>query len=109
MADSLNFARCPVCRARFRGDEPPDEPCRRCGSDLTAIRLLYLQTRRLCDEARLALVRGDHHTALSRAWRAVAAIDEPATRTILAAALTAAGRPAAALAVLDGSRAGSHE
>ncbi len=108
MSDTnLILTRCPVCRARFGGDETFDEPCRRCGSDLSLVRGAYARARQLRADARRALAAGAPARAVSQARRSVALVDERETRETLAAALAAAGRPGAALEVLGWGPVGS--
>jgi len=96
----LELTQCPVCRLRRRGDEPQDQPCRRCHSDLSQIHRTYAQARALQQRAREALGAGDARTALKTAHRAVTLVDVPETRSTLCAALGAAGQPSAALDLL---------
>ena len=98
---ALPLRKCPVCRARLVGDEPPDQPCRRCGSDLSLLRAVHHHAARHRRLARRALARGEVETALDAAKRAVALLDTKQTRATLAAALAAADRLQEALAVID--------
>jgi hypothetical protein len=100
---SLDLTQCPVCRARFTGDEPLDAPCRRCQSDLSLLRLTYQGARDLRDAARREIARGSHQRALELARRSLALVDEPETRRTMAASLAAADHLAAALALLEQS------
>ena len=87
----LVLTRCPVCRARFGGDEAPDDPCHRCGSDLRHVRSAFVHAARYRREAERALAAGDAVAALAAARRAVALVDESETRATLCAALAAGG------------------
>lgn len=94
--------KCPVCRARLRGDEEPATPCRRCGSDLTALRLASTDAARFQAEARRLLAQGRGLQAVRLAELAVRWVDCPETRRTLAAAFVAAGQTAEARALLEG-------
>ncbi len=93
--------KCPVCRARLRGDEEPATPCRRCGSDLTAVRLAGSDAQRFQAEARRLLAQGRGPQAVRLAELAVRWVDCPETRRTLGAALAAAGRTEEARALLE--------
>ena len=99
--DQIRLERCPVCRARFRGDEADDLPCRRCGSDLSQLRALHRLATHSQSEARRALREDDGETALEHARRAVSLVDDELTRRTLSAVLVALERPAEALAVIE--------
>jgi hypothetical protein len=88
--DEIELERCPVCRARQRGDEPPHEPCRRCEADLSHVRAAFEAARRLQRRARRLLRDGRPIEAARSARRAVELVDQPSTRATLAAALAAA-------------------
>lgn len=96
----LHLTRCPVCRARLTGDEPTGAPCRRCASDLSAVRAAERQAEHHQHAARRALAAGAAPLALRHARQALALVDHPTTRATLAAALTLAGDEASARAVL---------
>jgi len=96
----MHLLRCPVCRAKLTGDEPREEPCRRCNSDLSFVRQAYEGARWWRCRAREALAAGRDEEALSMARRAVALVDAEQTRATLASALVALERPSAALAVM---------
>lgn len=93
----LMLRKCPACRARLSGDEPHAKPCRRCGSDLSALRRVYHQACAHRALARRALVLGLDWEAVRYASKAMALVDTHDTRMTLAAALVALGRPRAAL------------
>ena len=97
--DALKLLRCPACRARFRGDEPADEPCRRCGGDLALLRRVYANADILRRRARRAVAAGESSKAVALARRAVLLVNCAETRLTLGAALVLAERPAAALAI----------
>ena len=100
MGDSLILTSCPVCRARFTGGEPAVEPCRRCGSDLEAIRNAYDWAQYWQNLARYALARIENMTALTAAIKATALVNNQETRRTLAASLLANGRTDAAVCVI---------
>lgn len=104
---AIRLERCPVCRARLGPAPAPDEPCRRCGSDLSLVHHAYGRARALRDQARRALAHGSDRLGRDLARQAVELVDEPATRATLAAALVALGRPSAALEVLGVDRRGA--
>ena len=87
----MALTRCPACRARLSGDEPPDEPCRRCGSELALIRTCFQEAERQRTAALAALRVGRRTDALAAALHAVRLVDEPETREVLEEARSAAG------------------
>ena len=99
MENVLKLLRCPACRARFNGDEAPDEPCRRCGGDLALLRSVFRNAEEHRRRARMSLAAGESGRALSLARQAVTLVDCPATRATLAAALALAERPGVALVI----------
>ena len=86
-AQPLSLQKCPCCRARMGGDEPPEEPCRRCDSDLSSLRRAYAAARGHSRQALLCVVSGDYTLAHRYACRAVAICDHPDTRQTLAVTL----------------------
>ena len=103
MGGNLCLQRCPCCRARFKGDEAPELPCRRCGADLSSLREVYLKAAHLQGRARAELGAGRFPEAYQAAWEAAALVDEPATRRTLAAALAGLGRQEEARVLLQGA------
>lgn len=89
---ALALTSCPACRLRFTGKEPPDLPCRRCGSNLGLVRTAFLHAETLQGAARRALAAGKPADALAAARKAVALVDTAETRRTLIAALVLAGR-----------------
>ncbi|MBM4321270.1 MAG: hypothetical protein FJ125_15315 [Deltaproteobacteria bacterium] len=89
--EALRLLRCPVCRARFSGEEPAEEPCRRCGTELRLVRGACRRAGHHRRLARLALALGQPAVALAEAHRAVSLLNVAATRATYVAALAAAG------------------
>ena len=58
--------RCPVCKARFRGQDK----CPRCGADLSRIMLVVARAYQLRRQARQALGEGRYHAAYELASEA---------------------------------------
>lgn len=98
--EGLRLSRCPVCRARLSGNEPMDEPCPRCGSDLGWVRLACSEAARLRREARKALARQEVERSVDAAFRACCLVNCSETRRTLAAALLASHRVEQAMMVL---------
>ena len=86
---ALRLTRCPVCRARFQGDEADSVPCRRCGSDLSLLRQVYRQADQARRAARQALARGQVVRGVKMARRSVSLVDSAETRVTLYWALRA--------------------
>ncbi len=91
MADLIYLSSCPVCRAKFSGEEPPGAPCRRCGSDLETLRQVYTLARYQQSLARYYLAHGRNREAWRTASEAVSLVDNQETRKTLAASLAANG------------------
>ncbi|MBU0553875.1 hypothetical protein KKF91_01660 [Myxococcota bacterium] len=88
----MRLDRCPACKARLRGDEPLDQPCRRCGADLGLTRRAERQAEAAQRRARQALAAGEGALAFSEALRALRLVDAPSTRQTVAAALICVAR-----------------
>lgn len=75
------------------GDEPLEEPCRRCGADLRWVRACEQQAERALATAQAAFERGDALEARRWARRAVRLVDTSEARGMLeaSAALTGGG------------------
>ena len=86
---ALVLTRCPVCRARFQGDEADTVPCRRCGSDLSLLRQVHRQADQVRRAARQALAQGFVVRGVQLARRAVSLVDNAETRVTLYWALHA--------------------
>ena len=66
------------------GEEPLREPCRRCGADLTLVRAAERGAEAAVAQALASFARGDAAQAKTHARRAVALVDHPETRAVLA-------------------------
>ena len=89
--DSFALTSCPACKARLRGDEPLEEPCRRCGSDLELARRALASARRLVGVARTHLARGQSEQAVGAARKAMEIVDNEVVRRLLLACLLSHG------------------
>lgn len=83
----MRLTRCPVCRARLRGDEALELPCRRCSADLGLVRAAERYAEALQARARVAMAAGDSVSAVKLAREAVGLVNHEHTRRTLAAAL----------------------
>jgi hypothetical protein len=101
---ALNLTRCPVCRARFKGDEADSLPCRRCGSDLSLVRQVYRQADQARRAARQALAQGRVVRGLKMARRSVSLVDNAETRVTLYWALRALREDSSVSPALTGER-----
>lgn len=81
-----NLEKCPVCRAGFRGDEPFEQPCRRCKSDLIFVRSCYYQATQYQIQAQIALARGEYQSAVRLSALSLNLVDEPSIRSTHTAA-----------------------
>jgi hypothetical protein len=88
----MKLSSCPVCRARFTGEERADEVCRRCGSKLELLRNTYALAQYYQHLARYTLVRDDFQRAYDASLKANILVDNPETRKTLMASLISAGR-----------------
>lgn len=88
----MKLRSCPVCRARFTGEERADEPCRRCGSNLELLRAAYALARYYQTLARYTLAREDFKSAYEASLKANTLVDNLETRKTLVASLISAGR-----------------
>lgn len=77
------LTRCPVCRARMDPDAPLADPCRRCGEDLSSVRLAEREAERLRALAEAHLLQDRPQAALQAAQRALMLVDDAATRATL--------------------------
>lgn len=89
MREELLLLKCPACHTRFQGDESPDDPCRRCRTDLRSLRLCYQHARLLCQKVRIALLKQQATQALWLAKRARALVEHPITTKLFACAFYA--------------------
>ena len=88
----MKLRSCPVCRARFTGEERADEPCRRCGSELDLLRNTYALAQYYQNLAWYSLAREDFKRAYEASLKARILVDDPETRRTLMASLSLAGR-----------------
>ncbi len=100
MAD-LQLKKCPVCRARFKGGEPLEQPCHRCDSDLQYIRAAHLHAQHWQNKARFSLHNQQPIQAVAAAKQALAYVDTTSTRQTLAATLINANLPDLAQQILQ--------
>ena len=72
--------KCPVCRARFQGDELREQPCRRCGSDLGHVRNCYSLAAQYQEQAQIALAQGEIPQALELSANGLKLVDDSSMR-----------------------------
>ena len=82
----MHLTKCPVCRARFTGEEAIHDPCRRCSSNLGVVRTIYRLAHFHQETARYLMARGDYNSALKSARTAVELVHTDSTRHTLAVA-----------------------
>jgi len=84
----LKLMRCPTCRAKMKGDEALEAPCRRCGSDLQGLRQCYLEATRYQQLARNSLQK-EPKKSLHAAQKANQLVNNKETQKLLCVALFA--------------------